>query len=49
MVKSDITVPRRFAVVVAALLGYRVAAYFWKKKSSAALRERAVKKSAVSA
>ena len=37
LVKADITVPRRFAVIVALFLGYRVVAYFLKKRNDAAL------------
>jgi methionine sulfoxide reductase heme-binding subunit len=33
LVKADITVPRRFAAVVALFLGYRIVAYAVKKKS----------------
>jgi len=36
LVKADITVPRRFAVIVALFLGYRVVAYGLKKKNEAA-------------
>ena len=36
LVKADVTVPRRFAVIVALLLGYRVVAYALKRKSEAA-------------
>jgi methionine sulfoxide reductase heme-binding subunit len=37
LVKADVTVPRRFAVIVALFLGYRVVAYFLKKRDDAAL------------
>ena len=37
LVKADITVPLRFAVIVALLLGYRMVAYFLKKRNDAAL------------
>jgi methionine sulfoxide reductase heme-binding subunit len=44
LVKSDISVPRRFAVIVGLLLGYRLAAYYLKKRSdAAAARARAAK------
>jgi methionine sulfoxide reductase heme-binding subunit len=39
LVKADITVPRRFAVIVALFLGYRVVAYFVKKRNEAALAQ----------
>ena len=32
LVKADRTVPRRFAVIVALFLGYRIVAYVWKMK-----------------
>lgn len=35
LVKADITVPRRFAVIVGLFLGYRVVAYALKKKNEA--------------
>jgi sulfoxide reductase heme-binding subunit YedZ len=37
LVKADVTVPRRFAVIVALFLGYRMVAYFLKKRNEAAL------------
>jgi sulfoxide reductase heme-binding subunit YedZ len=37
LVKADITVPRRFAVIVALFLGYRIVAYGLKKRNDAAM------------
>jgi len=45
LVKSDITVPRRFAVVVALLLGYRLVAYLLKRRNEAALSRARAEKS----
>jgi sulfoxide reductase heme-binding subunit YedZ len=53
LVKSDITVPVRFAVVVAILLGYRVVAYALEKRKapppSARPAQRPAKETVVSA
>jgi sulfoxide reductase heme-binding subunit YedZ len=50
LVKADITVPRRFAVIVALFLGYRVVAYLLKKRNDAALaRAHAARKLALNA
>jgi len=44
LVKTDITVPRRFAAIVTLFLGYRVVAYYLKKRNDAAVaRARAAK------
>jgi len=39
LVKADITVPRRFAVIVGLFLGYRIVAYALKKRNQAALSQ----------
>jgi sulfoxide reductase heme-binding subunit YedZ len=49
LVKSDITVPVRFAVVVAILLGYRIVAYLMQKKTKAPTGKGTAKQSVVSA
>jgi sulfoxide reductase heme-binding subunit YedZ len=48
LVKSDISVPRRFAVIVGLLLGYRLVAYYLKKRSDAAVARARAAKSAIS-
>jgi sulfoxide reductase heme-binding subunit YedZ len=49
LVKSDETVPLRFAAVVAVLLGYRVIHYALQRKEKAAAAKRAARESAFSA
>jgi sulfoxide reductase heme-binding subunit YedZ len=47
LVKADRTVPRRFALIVALFLGYRIVAYYLKKRNDAgAARARAAKNEA---
>ena len=49
LVKSDETVPLRFAAVVSVLLGYRVIHYALQRKEKAAAAKRAARESAFSA